>query len=179
VFWKVSKKCAFSLRYYRNLKVWLLLRNTCLGSLYIYCEVSFCLSNIRVWFTQTGRDNLYTPKLGSVIYVYRILLKPVQCQSVTHKLPSLCPVSLCRLLSSTVGTLPESTLQPTVWMPCVIVYTAGIQGLSSTCQYLTIYFQPVDCQYNLENVHCLAVLQTVQSVHCLSVSHNENLSIVR
>ena len=50
------------------------------------------------------------------------------------------------------------------WWFCVTMSTAGLNSLSTVCQYLTMYRLMVLCHY----VHCWPQ----QSVHCLSIPHN-------
>jgi len=105
--------------------------------------------------------------------VYRLLvlyhrvhcchLQSVHCLSVPHTLPSVCSVSLCPLLSSTVCPLSVSTSHPTVCLFCATMPTAVFYSLSTVCQYLTPYRLFVLCHY----AHCCLL----QSVHCLSVPH--------
>ena len=91
--------------------------------------------------------------------VHCCLLQSVPCLSVTHSVPSVCSVSLCPLLSTTVCPLSVSTSLCTFSLFCVTVSTAVYYSLSPVCPYLTLYLQFVVC-------HCVH-FSLLQSVHCV------------
>jgi hypothetical protein len=72
-------------------------------------------------------------------YVHCCLVQSVHCLSVPHTIPSVCSVSLCPLLPSTVCPLSVITSHYTVCLFCVTMSIVAFYSMSTVCQYLTIY----------------------------------------
>ena len=75
------------------------------------------------------------------------LLQSLNCLSVPHNVPSVFPVCLCPLLSSTASSTSFSTSQYAVCSFFVTMSTVVFYNLSTVCQYATLYRNLILCHY--------------------------------
>ena len=103
------------------------------------------------------------PSLVLCQYAHYYLQHTAHSRCASHW-NSVCFVSLCPVLSSTVCPLSVITSHCTVCWFCVAMSTVVFYSLSTVCQYLALYRLLFLCHYQ----QCCIL----QSVRCLYTSHN-------
>jgi len=135
---------------------------------FVLCHLVHCCPHMPVQWLSVPHT---VPHVISVLCVHRRLLQSLYSLSVLHRVPTVCSVSPCPLLSSQACPLSVSTSQCTIRWFCITMSTLVFYTLFTVCQYLTLYRPLVLCQYVqcclLQSVQYLSIPHMISSVFCV------------